>query len=44
VLGPTGDGMGLAGIDLDTCRDASTGLIAPWAKKIVDRFSTYTKS
>jgi putative DNA primase/helicase len=26
-----------AGIDLDDCRDAQSGEIAPWAQKIVDR-------
>lgn len=36
-------GSGLAGIDLDGCRDAITGLIAPWAQKIVDRFASYTE-
>lgn len=31
------------GIDLDCCRDAATGELAPWAKAIVDRFGTYTE-
>jgi putative DNA primase/helicase len=29
------------GIDLDDCRDATTGEIAPWAQEIIDAFPTY---
>ena len=36
-------GTSLAGVDLDTCRDAETGDIAPWAQEIIDRFMTYTE-
>lgn len=31
------------GIDLDECRDPSTGEVAEWARKIVDRFDSYTE-
>jgi putative DNA primase/helicase len=31
------------GIDLDKCRDASTGAIEPWASAIVDRFGSLTE-
>ncbi len=30
---------GVAGIDLDNCRDPDTGAIAPWARAIIERFS-----
>src|SRR4051812_10585378 len=33
-LGPCG-GWHVAGVDLDTCRDAATGAIAAWAQEIV---------
>ena len=36
-------GDGLGGVDLDACRDPDTGLIAPWARKVVDGFGTYTE-
>ena len=29
------DGMTLAGLDLDGCRDAATGAVAPWAQKVL---------
>jgi hypothetical protein len=48
-----GDGCGLVlgiaddecvcGIDLDRCRDKTTGELAPWAQAVVDRFATYTE-
>ena len=31
------------GVDLDRCRDAETGHIAPWAQTIVRRLDTYTE-
>jgi hypothetical protein len=31
------------GVDLDACRDAETGAIAPWAQSIVDRLNSYTE-
>lgn len=31
------------GIDLDHCRDKSTGQIAPWAKRIIRLLSSYTE-
>ncbi|MEW5983446.1 MAG: DUF5906 domain-containing protein [Acidobacteriota bacterium] len=36
-----GDGQG--GIDLDDCRDPATGLLAPWARQVVDMFPSYTE-
>ena len=41
VLGTPIDGYRLAGIDLDSCRDPDLGTIAPWARRIIDRFVTY---
>jgi putative DNA primase/helicase len=32
-----------AGIDIDKCRDAESGEIEPWAKKIVDALDSYTE-
>jgi RecA-family ATPase len=37
----TGDGI--AGLDLDGCRDPETGAIAPWAQRIIDDFASYTE-
>ena len=31
------------GIDLDHCRDVTTGTIAPWAQAIITRFASYTE-
>jgi len=42
VLGDMGAGKGLAGIDLDTCRD-DAGALAPWAAEIVAEFATYAE-
>jgi primase-polymerase (primpol)-like protein len=36
-------GEGLVGVDLDHCRDASTGAVEPWAKAIVARLNSYTE-
>src|SRR5215218_2134484 len=32
-----------AGIDIDKCRDAKSGEIEPWARKIVDALDSYTE-
>ena len=32
------------GIDLDDCRNATSGLIAPWALKIIQEFNSYTET
>ena len=32
-----------AGIDLDHCRDSKTGVVATWARKIVDALDSYTE-
>ena len=37
-----GDGLVLAGIDLDTCRDPAGG-IAAWAREVLDRFASYAE-
>jgi hypothetical protein len=42
VLGDLEDGTMLAGIDLDTCRNAN-GTFEPWAQEILDRFMTYAE-
>jgi primase-polymerase (primpol)-like protein len=34
-------GGGLVGIDLDKCRDATTGAIEHWAQRILDKLDTY---
>jgi putative DNA primase/helicase len=34
---------GFAGIDIDDCRDAKTGLISLWARRIIDKFGSYTE-
>jgi putative DNA primase/helicase len=36
-------GKGIAGIDLDTCRDKETGIIDEWASEIIRRFNTYAE-
>lgn len=36
-------GDGIAGVDLDGCRDPDTGELEPWAWKIVDRLDSYTE-
>ena len=36
-------GDGLAGIDLDDCRNPDTGIVEPWAVDIVVRFRSYTE-
>ena len=33
----------VGGLDLDTCRDKTTGEIEPWAQAAIDRFDTYTE-
>ena len=40
MLGPI-DGVLVAGVDLDACRDKATGAIDPWAQVVVDRLNTY---
>jgi AAA domain-containing protein/primase/DNA polymerase family protein len=32
-----------AGIDLDKCRDVTTGNIQPWAQRLIERFASYTE-
>lgn len=45
------DGLGfmfsdgtVAGVDLDGCRDPSTGELEPWAKDIIERLDSYTET
>jgi len=46
---PNFDGIGLcmhgelAGVDLDSCRNAETGEIADWARHILARFNSYAE-
>ena len=42
ILGVTGDEC-ICGIDLDRCRDKTTGELAAWAQAVIDRFATYTE-
>lgn len=37
-------GYVLSGLDLDGCRDAETGQVAPWAERIVERFESYCEA
>lgn len=39
-LGDLGDGRVLAGVDLDTCRDAA-GALTPWATEVIAKLDTY---
>jgi hypothetical protein len=41
-LGELGDGTGLGGIDLDTCR-SEDGRFAPWAAEVIEQFGSYTE-
>jgi putative DNA primase/helicase len=36
-------GDGIAGVDLDGCRNSENGKLEPWADKIVKEFGTYTE-
>jgi putative DNA primase/helicase len=36
-------GNGFTGVDLDHCRDPTTGEIVAWAKEIIDRLNTYSE-
>lgn len=38
-----GRGSALVGVDLDACRDPSTGTVAPWAAEIAARVGTYAE-
>ena len=37
------EGSGIVFIDLDHCRDANTGEIAPWASEIIETLNSYTE-
>jgi len=43
ALGPVQDGPAFAGVDLDHCRDPQSGMIESWAKKVIEKFSSYTE-
>ena len=34
---------GIVGVDLDKCRDASTGVVEPWAHDIIRNLNSYTE-
>jgi len=36
-------GDGVAGVDLDDCRDPETGTIEPWAAQIITDINSYTE-
>ena len=36
-------GEGIAGIDIDDCRDPYAGVIAPWAQSVIDDLNSYTE-
>jgi putative DNA primase/helicase len=38
-----GTAKALGGVDLDTCRDPTSGAIEPWAQAVINRFATYTE-
>ena len=38
-----GDGRSIGGVDLDTCRDPVTGVVAPWATAIIASLDSYTE-
>lgn len=42
MLGSHG-GVGIGGVDLDTCRAPETGAIEPWAQAVIDRFGSYAE-
>lgn len=43
-LGPAeGEDYGFGGIDLDSCRDPTTGNIEVWAREIIERLGSYTE-
>ena len=43
VLGELSDGRFLVGIDLNSCRDPKSGVIANWAKRVIARFASYAE-
>ncbi len=43
ALGDVQDGPSFAGIDLDKCRNPTTGIIDDWALKIIGIFNSYTE-
>jgi hypothetical protein len=43
VLGGRTKELGLAGVDIDGCRNPETGEITEWAEKIIQRLDSYTE-
>ena len=43
MFAPAPDGTRYFGVDLDGCRDATTGAIASWAQEIIERLDSYTE-
>jgi putative DNA primase/helicase len=44
MLGFSLHGSGFVGVDIDHCRDATSGVIAPWAANLIDALSTYAEA
>lgn len=43
VLGEWPDGLSIGGVDLDTCRDPTTGALEPWATDVLRLLDTYAE-
>lgn len=43
MLGELDAARALGGVDLDTCRDAETGELEPWAVEVIDALDSYTE-
>jgi hypothetical protein len=43
MLGNGCDGLALGGVDLDACRDPTSGALAPWAEEVRARLATYAE-
>jgi putative DNA primase/helicase len=42
-MAPIGNRLNLCGIDLDTCRDPSSGELKPWATEVLQLIPSYTE-
>lgn len=43
ILGEWSDGYSIGGVDLDSCRDAQTGTLEPWASDVLTLLNTYAE-
>ena len=43
ILGEWSDGYSIGGVDLDSCRDAQTGKMEPWASDVLRLLNTYAE-